>query len=75
MTQQKKILDHLQHKGSITPIQALTLYGSFRLGSIIHRLRQEGFDIRTDLVENQNGNPYAKYYLWNHKASQIEMAI
>lgn len=46
-----RILAHLISGASITPIEALALYGSLRLSSIIFRLKARGYDIRTDLVQ------------------------
>jgi len=40
------VRQHLQRGESITPLQALHLYGVLRLSSIIHRLRRE-FPINT----------------------------
>ena len=36
---------------TITPMEALTEYGSLRLSSIIYDLRKEGYNIRTRLIE------------------------
>jgi len=61
MSHQHKILQHLRRK-PITPIQALNLYGCFRLAARILDLRDEGHDIRTELVR-KGGTHYAKYTL------------
>ena len=47
MTQEKQILEHLQKYGEITPLEALTLYGCFRLGARIWDLRHAGHNIIT----------------------------
>ena len=47
MTQEKQILQHLQKYGEITPLEALSLYGCFRLGARIWDLRREGHKIIT----------------------------
>ena len=57
-TKQEKVLSHLQTYGSITPLEALELYGSFRLGALIFNLRKEGHDIETNIVPKKG---YAKY--------------
>lgn len=44
----------------ITQLQALNLYGSFRLSSIIKRLRDRGMNIKTELKGAEN---YAEYSL------------
>ena len=58
VTKQERVLKHLQALGSITPLEALELYGSFRLGALIFNLRKEGHDIKTDIVPKKG---YAKY--------------
>ena len=57
-TKQDRILTHLQSNGSITPMQALEYYGSFRLSAIIFNLKKEGHDITTSIVPKKG---YAKY--------------
>ena len=39
--QKKNVMAHLESGHSITPLEALNLYGSLRLGAIIHVLRKE----------------------------------
>ena len=58
VTKQEKVLTHLQTHGSITPLEALEIYGSFRLGALIFNLRKEGHDIETNIVPKKG---YAKY--------------
>ena len=55
------VLEALRRGRVITPLDALHEFNSLRLGSIIYDLRQEGFDIGTEI--NQQGKHYAKYYL------------
>lgn len=51
-SQLKKVKSHLLTGKTITPIEALNLYGSFRLASLIHILRhKEGMDIVCDETE------------------------
>lgn len=61
MTQNEAILKHLKEKGSITPLEALELYGCFRLSARIHNLREK-HNIKMVLVENGK-NKFAKYVL------------
>ena len=63
MKQIALVKTHLESGKSITPLEALNQYGSFRLGSIINRLRGRGMNIETKLIDNQNGNKYARYML------------
>lgn len=61
MTQTARILTHIKRE-PITPIQALNLYGCFRLAARISDLRDQGHVIDTEMVES-NGKRYAKYRL------------
>ena len=56
------VLDHLRN-GPITPIEALHRYGCFRLAARIYDLRQDGHQIITMRVLNDQGNSYAEYHL------------
>jgi hypothetical protein len=47
---------------SITQLDALNMFGCFRLSARISNLREEGLDIITDMV-NVNDKRIAKYYL------------
>lgn len=44
----KKVLEHLQTKGSISSMEAITLYGATRLSAIIFNLKESGYDIISD---------------------------
>ena len=67
MTQREMILNHLRAHDTITPLEALSTYGVYRLSSIINRLRHAGHDIETETMTGtgMNGNPlnYARYRL------------
>ncbi|OTQ74724.1 hypothetical protein B6C99_02925 [Gilliamella sp. N-G2] len=54
------MLSHLQSGKSINPMQALNLYGCFRLGARIYDLKKAGFEIDSRLV-HKNGVQYAEY--------------
>ena len=58
-----KILVHLQRGQTITPRQAIAIYGSFRLASTINRLRGEGFNINTIMRTSLQGEVFAEYSL------------
>lgn len=47
---------------SITQLDALNMFGCFRLSARIANLREEGLDIVTDMI-NVNDKRIAKYYL------------
>ena len=59
MSKKEKVKKHLMDGKSITPLDALQQYGSFRLGAIIHELRKEGHDIKTSITKKG----YARYYM------------
>lgn len=62
LTQCQMILNHMQTKGAITPIDALTLYGCMRLAARIADLRREGYEIETEIRETPTSR-YAAYKL------------
>jgi len=61
-SQKTKVLDWLQSGKSLTPLEALDMFGSMRLAAIIEVLRnKEGYNI---INENKTGEEnYAKYRL------------
>ena len=67
MNQIETVLNHLTTRGPITPREAIELYGILRLGARIYDLKQMGFVIQRQLVEDTNryGNTvrYARYSL------------
>lgn len=60
--QNAHILVHLQDKGPITPLEALSLYGCFRLGARIWDLKKRGHDIQTTMIR-VGGKSVAQYSL------------
>ena len=67
MTQKDKVLRHLEHYGTITPLDAFRDYAIMRLSAIIFNLRDEGYNIKSDTEKSTNrfGEPckYARYTL------------
>lgn len=61
--QKTKVLSYLKKHKTITPLQALSKFGCYRLSSIIHRLRDDGHNIITILTEQKGGNKYGTYKL------------
>ena len=62
-SQNKQIKAWLESGKSITPLDALNLFGSFRLGARIFDLKNDyGMNIKTEMVE-ENGKRYARYSL------------
>lgn len=62
MSQKDEIWIHLKRGHSITPIEALEMFGCFRLSGRIRDLRDEGMDIKTEMIE-KNGKRFARYSL------------
>lgn len=62
-SQKDKVREHLESGKAITPIEALEMFGSFRLGAIIFALREEGMEIKTEYVVNRYNTRFAKYSL------------
>lgn len=60
-SQEKRILAYLKAGHTLTPLQALRKFGSFRLGARIHKLRKR-YLIKSRLVE-VNGRRVARYLL------------
>ncbi len=64
IAQQDQILVYMQAGNTITQIDALNLFGCFRLSAIIHDLRNNGHEIITHNERNPNNSGYhARYEL------------
>jgi hypothetical protein len=59
-SQSKLILAHLQKGNAITPIEALNMYGCFRLSARIKDLRDQGVPITMERV-TRAGKSFASY--------------
>jgi hypothetical protein len=66
-TQTERILKHLESGKSLTQMQALNLFDSFRLSGIIHRLRRRGYLINTKMIRVDSGKYIAEYSLKREK--------
>lgn len=63
-TKKAKLLHYLQtHKRGITGHEALLKIGLYRLSAEIFQLRKAGYDIKTEMMTNENGDEFARYYL------------
>jgi len=60
MSQTQAIKQHLESGKAITPLEALQSYGCLRLAARISDLRDQGMNIRTEIVE-LNDKRFAKY--------------
>lgn len=59
-SQAQNVKEHLLYFGCITPLEALNLYGCFRLAARIKELRDGGMEIETERAE-RNGKTFARY--------------
>ena len=66
MSQKSDILAHLSAGHQLTPIDALKLFGCFRLGARIYDLKQDGHMIYTTMVE-RGKKRFARYTLIKQK--------
>ena len=62
-SQAKRILEYLKDGNGITPMDALDLFGCFRLGARIADLKKMGYDIVTERVKVEGGKYVARYHL------------
>ena len=63
-TQNQRIKEYLENGHKLTPLEALNLFGCFRLASRISDLKKQGMNIKTDMVTDANtGKQYASYSL------------
>ena len=62
-SQNKQIKAWLESGKSITPLEALKMFNSLRLGARVFDLKNNyGMNIKTEMVE-ENGKRYARYSL------------
>ena len=62
-TKKAKLLHYLQTHRGITGQDALFKLGLYRLSGEIHQLRKEGHNIKTEMMENEKGERYARYFI------------
>lgn len=63
-SQKRRILEYLKEGNGITSLDALRLFDCLRLASRINDLRNDGWDIKTEMVtDNRSGKRYARYTL------------
>jgi len=63
------VLNHLKSQ-PLTPLVALKKYGTLRLAALIFNLRDEGYNIKTDIVNvgtKRNTRYVAQYSLLKNK--------
>lgn len=72
MTHKEKVLTVLKTNGSITPKEAWEWFGCYRLSGVIYKLRGDGHNIETTMVQHPRHNgAYARYCM----RGQMEIGI
>lgn len=69
MSQNQKILKHLSSGKSLSPLQALGLFGCYRLAGRIYDLKRAGHHIETIIKSDDQGRTYASYVLKHDEAA------
>lgn len=62
MTQCEQVLRHMREHGSISTIEAFFDYGITRLSARIWELRNDGYEIETDMVKVKSEKGAVKSY-------------
>jgi hypothetical protein len=62
-SQNNLILKHLTDGKSISPLEAMGVYGVYRLAARIFELREDGHKITKIIKDDGRGRTYAEYFL------------
>lgn len=62
-SQNEMIKEHLEKGKSLTALEALAKYHCFRLSARIANLRDQGLNIKTEMIETNSGKRVAQYKL------------
>lgn len=62
-SQTDRIIDYLLTGKSITPLEALDLFGCFRLGARIADIRQKGYLVYSEFITTPTGKRVKRYHL------------
>ena len=62
-SQKENVKRYLLGGNHITPLEALNMFGCFRLAAVIFSLRDEGMDIVTEKIKTNSGKYIAEYYI------------
>jgi len=75
-TQEQIVLEHLSTRGSITPLEAVGVYGIYRLAARVFVINKTFEKQGSDLIINcerrrdRNGKQYGRYTLGSRSAAQ-----
>jgi hypothetical protein len=62
-SQEKAILEALKKGEKLTPLEMLKRWGCLRASARIYDLKNDGYDIRTEIVKTRSGKRVAEYSL------------
>lgn len=62
-SQESKILDHMLRGHRITGMEALNLYGCFRLPARIADIQKRGFSVQSEFVTTNTGKRVKAYWI------------
>lgn len=62
-SQNDMVLEHLMTGRSITPLEAIGVYGIYRLAARVCELKKSGHVIESEVRRDKNKKPYARYYM------------
>jgi hypothetical protein len=69
-TQTDQVFEHLLHKGSITPQEALREYAVMRLAARVQELREAGHQIQTVMVSRRRKGQMVRYAEYRYHAQR-----
>jgi hypothetical protein len=61
--QQESIYKHLKNHGSLSQLEALGVYGIYRLAARVCEMRRKGVPIDSENKTDANGKVYASYFI------------
>lgn len=62
-SQESKILDHMLRGHRITGLDALNLFGCFRLPARIADIQKRGFNVRSEFITAPSGKRVKSYWI------------
>ena len=62
-SQASQIASYMMQGNKITPLEALSLFGSLRLSAVIFVLRERGYKIQVERVKTSTGKWVAQYWI------------
>lgn len=75
MSQRQDILRHLAKGRTITPLEALSRFGCFRLAARIAEIREQGHSVTRDTVRTKGGARVARYRIEGPKTQKAPRGL